>query len=187
MGISCLIPSLSEEAPSGLDLCWPCVCYHSLCEFIWRSFLLYLKGLVPWYLLSPLVLILFLPPLSQSPLSPKGRDLTETSPHLELGVSRSLTLCALPVGGLCICFSSTTGRASLMRTEQDTNLLPKLVWTLSSQVQSISRYQQLAQRNGNLKAHKLGYGAAGHSSITEGVLGMRKTKKTGKLGPGDLT
>ena len=76
----------------------------------------------------------------------------ETSSHLEWGISSSLILCALSSqGDLCVCSLLLQEEASLMRAQQIwANLLPKLLWTLGSQVESISRYQQLTQRNENL-------------------------------------
>lgn len=50
--------------------------------------------MVPWCPPSPLVLTLFLPPLPQGFLYPKGRDFTETS-HSELSVPKSHALCTV--------------------------------------------------------------------------------------------
>ena len=39
-GSSCSFPPLSTEALSGLNMCWPCKCFHGLHEFICASVLL---------------------------------------------------------------------------------------------------------------------------------------------------
>jgi hypothetical protein len=94
---------LSAGTPFALDLCRPCGCCHSLCEFMSVSL-----AVCPWYPRSPLAPTLFLSPLPQGSLSPKGRDLMKTS-HLGLSIPKSLTLSTLPAVGLCI-VSSGTGR-----------------------------------------------------------------------------
>lgn len=55
----------------------------------------------------PVSLAFFLPPLLQSTLSPKGRDLIDTS-HLGLSISRSLMLCTLSGCGSLYLFPSTS-------------------------------------------------------------------------------
>lgn len=42
-GILCPLPLLSARTPPSLNLCRPCACGHSLCEFTWASVLLCLE------------------------------------------------------------------------------------------------------------------------------------------------
>jgi hypothetical protein len=74
------------------------------------------------YFLSPLALTIFLSPL-QGPLSPEGRDLTETS-RLGLSVPRTLTLhnAWMWVSVVVSVFLATAEEASLMMAEQGTDL-----------------------------------------------------------------
>lgn len=105
---------------SSLDICRPIAGCCSLCKFThvysWCSW----KALCPWFLLSLLILIIFLPTLSWSSLIFEGRGLKGTF-HLGLGVARFLTICNCPVVGFYNCFYSLLVETSLMLTEQDTN------------------------------------------------------------------
>lgn len=65
-----------------------------------------LKGLV--FLMSPLALSLFLPPLPQGSLSSKGRDLIEAF-HLGFSVSQFLPLGILSACGALYLFPSDVG------------------------------------------------------------------------------
>lgn len=64
----------SDGTPSALDLCRPCACYHSLCEFICVSFLLRLESLFP--LGSSIITTgsYNISSFSTELLSPEGRD-----------------------------------------------------------------------------------------------------------------
>lgn len=68
---------------SGTDLWWSCAHYYKFCDFICISFLLCPQVLFLLCPSIPLSLIVFLPPLSQSFMSPGGRDSMNTS-HLGL-------------------------------------------------------------------------------------------------------
>lgn len=118
-GSPCPLPPLSDGTPSGLDLCRPRACCHSLCAFISASVLLCLEDF-PWSHLSPLALFIFLSPLLQSSLSPEEKCLMKTS-HLGLSVPKSLSLCELSS-----CGSHTSSHllqeSSLMMDEQDVDL-----------------------------------------------------------------
>lgn len=63
----------------GLNLCRPCGCCHSLCEFMRVSVLPCLKTWFPWSHPSPLTPTIFLPPLLHRSLSPERKSLMETS------------------------------------------------------------------------------------------------------------
>lgn len=86
-GSSCLLPPLSTGTLSGLNLCRPCPCFHSLREPICVSFLLCLEDTAVLHHPSPLALRIFLPPLPNSSRSPEARGLRKTF-HFKLSVPR---------------------------------------------------------------------------------------------------
>ena len=62
-GNFCLLPMLSTGTLSPMNLCRPCACCHSFCEFTCASILLCLEDtLFSWCHSSPSVLTIFLPP-----------------------------------------------------------------------------------------------------------------------------
>lgn len=69
------------------------------------------KDFLPWGPLSPLALTALLLPFLQGSLSPKRRDLMDTS-HLRRSFSRSFTLCTLSHCRSLYLFASPTGRSS---------------------------------------------------------------------------
>lgn len=76
-------PPLSAGAPTGLDLCRPYACCHSLCEFTCVTVLC----VFCWCHSFPHTLSI-LPSLQHSLLGPKGRSLVNIS-HLRLSVPKS--------------------------------------------------------------------------------------------------
>lgn len=115
-GSSCSLPRLSAEPQSGLDLCRPCECCHSLCEFWWASVLLYPEGTVS---LEPSITSgfysLFSSPLCRR-LYPEGRGLEKT---FLLGLSApGLSLSAhCSVVDLCVSYRLLQEEPSLKTAE----------------------------------------------------------------------
>lgn len=103
----------------GPDLGRPRASCRSLWELIRASVLLCLQGLASFLSSTPLALPIFL----QDFLSPKERDLMETSLS-GLRISRSLTLYTLPTCGfLCVCFHQQQERTFPTMAEKDTDRL----------------------------------------------------------------
>lgn len=94
MGI-CVHFSLSLRTPSGAN-CAGTVHAATISMSLYVCWFYSVQNvLIPWCPPSPLALIIFLPPLLQSSLSPEGKDLMKTS-SLGLSVPGSLILFKMP-------------------------------------------------------------------------------------------
>jgi hypothetical protein len=109
---------LSTGTPPSTDLCravWAVTAYDHICELI------LLCSCFCWCPPSPMAFTIFLPLLRKSSLSPERRNLAETF-HLGLSVPSSLILCILCSCGSLYMSYMLQDEASLMMTEQRTNL-----------------------------------------------------------------
>ena len=110
---------VSAETPSGLDLCRPCACCHSLCELICAIFTMPLEGLVS--------LVPSIPSGSCNISAFSSTRLTETQGNgFDKCVPFRTEYAKLSHSANCLdvdlCFYQLQEEANLMMAENDTDL-----------------------------------------------------------------